>query len=56
METRGKTNTKFRNEVSEILARHESSFDQVRATLQTVLTELQALRASRNLPSRNRRR
>ena len=48
MDTRGKTNAEFRNEVSEILARHGSSFDQVNATLQTVLTELQALRISRN--------
>ncbi|KAL5800886.1 hypothetical protein ACOSQ3_032518 [Xanthoceras sorbifolium] len=50
METRGKTNSKFQNEVSEILAWHKSSFDllntnfnQVNAALQTVLTELQAL-------------
>ena len=48
MDTRGKTNAEFRNEVSEILARHGSSFDQVNATLQTVLTELQALRVSRS--------
>ncbi|KAH9699581.1 hypothetical protein KPL71_024420 [Citrus sinensis] len=47
-DTRGKTNAEFRNEVSEIIARHESSFDQVNATLQTVLTELQALRVSRS--------
>ena len=50
METRSKSNAEFRNEVSEILARHESSFDQVHATLQTVLAELQALRATRNQP------
>ncbi|KAA8520264.1 hypothetical protein F0562_014520 [Nyssa sinensis] len=31
-----------------ILARHESSFDQVNAALQTVLTELQAIRISRS--------
>ncbi|KAL6311434.1 hypothetical protein AAG906_035879 [Vitis piasezkii] len=43
MDTRGKTNAEFRNEVNEALARHESSFDQVNATLQAVLTELQAL-------------
>ncbi|KAK9214598.1 hypothetical protein WN944_006591 [Citrus x changshan-huyou] len=48
MDTRGKTNAEFRNEVSEILARHESSFDQVNATLQTVFTKLQALRVSRS--------
>ncbi|GFS38385.1 hypothetical protein Acr_00g0057160 [Actinidia rufa] len=52
MDTRGKSNTEFRNEVSEILTRHESSFDhlnnnnfnQVNLGLQSVLAELQALR------------
>ena len=51
MDTRGKTNAEFRNEVNEILARLELSFDQVdanfdqvNATLQSVLTKLQALR------------
>lgn len=51
METRGKTNAKFHNDVNEILARHESKFDQVSNqvdqvshTLQQVLTELQAMR------------
>ncbi|KAL6320825.1 hypothetical protein AAG906_008825 [Vitis piasezkii] len=29
MDTRGKTNAEFRNDVNEILARHESSFDQL---------------------------
>ena len=48
MDTRGKTNAEFRNDVNEILARHESSFDQVNAALQAVLTELQTLRASRS--------
>ncbi|KAL5771463.1 hypothetical protein ACOSP7_015617 [Xanthoceras sorbifolium] len=48
METRGKINAEFRNEVNEILARHESSFDQVNATLQAILTELQSLRISRS--------
>jgi hypothetical protein len=48
MDTRGKTNAEFRSDVNEILARHEISFDQVNATLQAVLTELQALRASRS--------
>ena len=47
MDTRGKTNAEFRNEVNEALARHESSFDQVNATLQAVLMELQALRVTR---------
>ncbi|KAL5769060.1 hypothetical protein ACOSQ2_015843 [Xanthoceras sorbifolium] len=48
METRGKINAEFRNEVNEILARHESSFDQVNAILQAILTELQSLRISRS--------
>jgi len=48
MDTRGKSNTEFRSEVNEALARHESNFDQVHGTLQTILTELQALRVSRS--------
>ncbi|WJZ82806.1 hypothetical protein VitviT2T_002531 [Vitis vinifera] len=48
MDTRGKMNVEFRNDVNEILARHDTSFDQVNAVLQEVLTELQALRASHN--------
>jgi uncharacterized coiled-coil protein SlyX len=48
MDTRGKSNAKFRNEVNEALARHESSFDQVKFALQAVLTKLQALRTIRN--------
>ncbi|KAA8536794.1 hypothetical protein F0562_029272 [Nyssa sinensis] len=48
MNTRGKTNAEFRNEVTEALARHESNFDQVNTTLQTVLTEIQALRSTRS--------
>ncbi|KAH7525043.1 hypothetical protein FEM48_Zijuj06G0183200 [Ziziphus jujuba var. spinosa] len=50
MDTRGKTNAAFRNEVNEALARHETSihqvntqFEQVTATLQMVLSELQSL-------------
>ncbi|RVW26324.1 Transposon Tf2-12 polyprotein [Vitis vinifera] len=43
-----KTNVEFRNDDNEILARHDTSFDQVNAVLQEVLTELQALRASHN--------
>jgi hypothetical protein len=49
MDTHGKSNAEFHNEVNEILVRHESSFDQVNATLQVVLIELQALRITRNL-------
>ncbi|KAL5834386.1 hypothetical protein ACOSQ4_013883 [Xanthoceras sorbifolium] len=41
MEMRTKTNVEFRNEVHEILAGHESRFDQI-------LTELQALRLQQN--------
>ena len=48
MDTRGKTNAEFRSDVNEILARHENSFDKVNTALQVVLTELQALRASRS--------
>lgn len=48
MDTRGKTNVEFRNDVSEILACHELSFDQVNANLQPVLTELQTLRILRS--------
>ena len=48
MDTRSKSNAEFRNEVHEILGRHESSFDQVNTTLQVVLTELQALRNTRH--------
>ncbi|RVW71350.1 hypothetical protein CK203_059974 [Vitis vinifera] len=48
IDTRGKTNVEFRNDDNEILARHDTSFDQVNAVLQEVLTELQALRASHN--------
>ena len=33
MDTRGKTNAEFRNDVNEILERHETIFDQVNATL-----------------------
>ncbi|KAL5781782.1 hypothetical protein ACOSP7_006811 [Xanthoceras sorbifolium] len=48
MGTQNETNAEFRNEVHEILGRHESSIEEVHATLQTVLTELQSLRASQN--------
>lgn len=46
MDTRCKSNAEFHNDVNEILARHESNFDQVNVALQAVLTELQTLRAS----------
>lgn len=46
MDTWGKTNAEFRNEVNEALARHESSFNQVNNTLQQVLMELQSMRIS----------
>ncbi|KAL5782615.1 hypothetical protein ACOSP7_007644 [Xanthoceras sorbifolium] len=51
MGTRNESNTEFHNEVLEILACHESSFDtlthnynRMNSTLQTVLTKLQAIR------------
>lgn len=47
MDTHGKTNIEFQNEVHETLARHKLSFDQVNALLKIVLTTLQALRVSR---------
>ena len=43
MDTRGKSNAEFRSEVNETLVRHETSFDQHNAALQTILTELQAI-------------
>jgi len=51
MDTRGKSNAEFRNEVNEVLLRHEPSFDQVNTILQVVLTKLQALRTTHNLSS-----
>ncbi|KAL5750115.1 hypothetical protein ACOSP7_024718 [Xanthoceras sorbifolium] len=48
MATRNQSNADFRNEVHEILGRHESSIDEVHTTLQTVLTEIQSLRALQN--------
>ncbi|XP_052209397.1 glutamate receptor 2.3-like [Diospyros lotus] len=44
----GNTNAEFQNEVHEILGRHESSMEQIHATLQIILSELQSLRASQN--------
>ena len=46
MDTRGKSNMEFRNDVQEALARHESTFDQIHNNLQTIMTELQSLRVS----------
>lgn len=46
MDTRGKSNADFRTEVNKVLARHESNFDQIHGSLQSVLTELQALRVT----------
>ena len=51
MDTRSKTNAEFRSEVNEILASHESSFDQVNATLQTLLTD--AIGVARLIKERN---
>jgi len=44
MDTRGKMNAEFHNNVNKILARHEINFDLVNIALQMVLTELQALK------------
>ncbi|GFS37962.1 hypothetical protein Acr_00g0054900 [Actinidia rufa] len=46
MDTRGKSNTEFQNEVSEILTRHESKFDQIHNTLQTIIAKLQTLQTN----------
>ncbi|KAL5789684.1 hypothetical protein ACOSQ2_004572 [Xanthoceras sorbifolium] len=43
-----KTNAEFRNEINEILAQHESCFDQVNVALHAILIELQSLRNSRS--------
>lgn len=43
MNARNQSNAEFRNEVQEVLGRHESSLDQVHATLRTVLSERQSL-------------
>ena len=46
MDTRGKSNAEFWNEVMEILARHESNFDQIHNTLQAILAKLQTLQTN----------
>ncbi|GFY81087.1 hypothetical protein Acr_01g0008960 [Actinidia rufa] len=52
MDTRGKSDTEFRNEVNEILARHELNFDQIHNILQTILlADLQALKAHKAQPN-----
>ncbi|KAL5763876.1 hypothetical protein ACOSQ2_016470 [Xanthoceras sorbifolium] len=48
MDTRSKTNAEFRTKVTDILQRHEASFNQLNAALQTIMTEVQGLRMSRN--------
>ena len=48
MDTRGKTNAEFCNDVNKILAQHKTSFNQVNTTLQAVLTKFQAFRTSRS--------
>ena len=53
MDTHDKSNAEFHNEVQKILARHESSFDHVNSMLQTVLTELQAMRTSQSSQNRH---
>ncbi|GFY95717.1 hypothetical protein Acr_11g0000230 [Actinidia rufa] len=51
MDTHGKSDTEFRNEVSEILARHELNFDQIHNILQTILADLQAFKAHKAQPN-----
>ncbi|KAH7521875.1 hypothetical protein FEM48_Zijuj07G0078400 [Ziziphus jujuba var. spinosa] len=46
MDTRGKTNAEQFNEGNETLSRHEASLDQVHASMQQVLSKLQALHPS----------
>ena len=46
METRGKSNVEFRTEVYEILGRHESKFNQMNASFERLLTELQSQRVN----------
>lgn len=55
MDTRGKSNAEFRNDVNETLAKHESHFDQLQnsidqlhASMQTIITELHALHLPRH--------
>ncbi|KAL5818353.1 hypothetical protein ACOSQ3_022241 [Xanthoceras sorbifolium] len=43
METRGKTNAKFRSEVHEILSRHETSFDVMQNNYQQLNHSIQAV-------------
>lgn len=40
MDTRGKMNEEFNNEVNEILGRHESKFDQINVVIQAILIKL----------------
>ena len=47
MDTRNKTSAEFCEEVHEALSRHESNFEQINVGLQSVLTEIQSLKASR---------
>ncbi|KAJ8759120.1 hypothetical protein K2173_004127 [Erythroxylum novogranatense] len=46
MVTRQQTNAKFRNEITEVIGKHESMFDQIHVTLQTLLTKMQSMDAS----------
>lgn len=57
METRGKTHAEFRAEVTEMMAKHETSLNQVNtnydnlnAMMQTVMGELHSLRVSSHSP------
>ncbi|CAH9146476.1 unnamed protein product [Cuscuta epithymum] len=47
MDTRGKTNAEFRTDMQEAIARHDTQFAQIAATLQAINLELQASRIAR---------
>ncbi|KAK9215153.1 hypothetical protein WN944_007156 [Citrus x changshan-huyou] len=53
MDTRGKTNAEFCNEINEIPALLDSSFHEVNATLQTGFTEVQYLWVSHSSNTTN---
>lgn len=46
MGTRQQTNAEFRNEVTEVIGKHETMFDQIHSTLQNSMTKMQNIEAS----------
>ncbi|CAH9123102.1 unnamed protein product [Cuscuta epithymum] len=50
MDTRGKSNAEFRQEMNEAIARHDNQFAQIAAALQAITVELQASRMAREHP------